>query len=44
VRMPPASPFDISRDGKRFLVLSGADPQSDAPMTVVIHWDNGLKN
>ncbi len=43
VRMPPASPFDISRDGKRFLILNGADPESDAPMTLVVHWDAALK-
>jgi Tol biopolymer transport system component len=42
-RMPPTGLFDVSRDGKRFLVLNGAEPEANAPMTVVTNWSAGLR-
>jgi hypothetical protein len=44
VRMPPMSPFAISQDGKRFLVLNGIEPDVTTPITVVVNWDGGRKN
>ena len=43
VRMPPAAPFEISADGKRFLILRGVDPDVTAPMTLVVNWNAGLR-
>jgi Tol biopolymer transport system component len=42
-RMPPMSPFAISHDGKRFLILNGIEPDVTAPITVVVNWNGGLK-
>jgi hypothetical protein len=42
-RMPPMSPFAISHDGKRFLILKGIEPDVTTPITVVVNWDGGLK-
>jgi serine/threonine protein kinase/Tol biopolymer transport system component len=42
-RMPPMSPFAISQDGKRFLILNGIQPDVATPITVVVNWDSGLK-
>jgi Tol biopolymer transport system component len=43
VHMPPTGLFDVTRDGKRFLVLNGAEPEANTPMTLVIHWNAGLR-
>jgi serine/threonine protein kinase/Tol biopolymer transport system component len=43
VRMPPRGLFDVSRDGKRFLILGPVEPEASAPMTLVINWNAGLK-
>jgi len=43
VRMSPASPFDVSRDGKRFLILDGVEPDVTTPITLVVNWNAGLK-
>jgi len=43
VRMPPMSPFAISHDGKRFLILNGIEPDVTTPITVVVNWDGALK-
>lgn len=43
VRMPPMSPFAISHDGTRFLILNGIEPDVTTPITVVVNWDGGLK-
>ncbi len=34
--------FDVSRDGKRFLIITAAE-QSDAPMQLVLNWTAELK-
>lgn len=38
------SPYDVSSDGQRFLVLelTGGN-QAPAPLTVVLNWQAGLK-
>ena len=43
VRMPPMSPFAISRDGERFLILNGIEPDVATPITLMVNWDSGLK-
>jgi hypothetical protein len=43
VRMPPTSPFDVSRDGRRFLIPYGFDPEAENPITLVVNWDAGLR-
>jgi Tol biopolymer transport system component len=37
VHMPPTATYDVSRDGTRFLILKGIDPEVAAPMTVVVN-------
>jgi eukaryotic-like serine/threonine-protein kinase len=36
-------PFEVSPDGKRFLVNSPNQPQSPEPINVVVNWDASLK-
>jgi eukaryotic-like serine/threonine-protein kinase len=36
-------PFDVSADGKRFLVNSPDQPQAAEPINVIVNWDAGLK-
>ena len=36
-------PFDVSADGKRFLVNSPDQPQAAEPINVVVNWDAELK-
>jgi serine/threonine protein kinase len=38
-RMPPMSPFAVSHDGKRFLILNGIEPDVTTPITVVVNWN-----
>jgi serine/threonine protein kinase len=35
-------PFDISRDGQRFLIVTAANPEP-TPITVVVNWDAELR-
>ena len=35
--------WDVTRDGKRFLVLSSLAQKQASPITVVVNWDAGLK-
>ena len=39
VHMPPTGTYDVSRDGSRFLILKGIDPEVAAPITVVVNWN-----
>lgn len=39
VHMPPTATYDVSRDGQRWLVLKGMDPEVAAPITLVVNWD-----
>jgi len=38
VRMSPTAPFDVSGDGKRFLILNGVEPDVTTPITLVVNW------
>ena len=42
-RMPPMSPLAVSRDGSRFLILNGIEPDVSTPLTLVVSWDASLK-
>jgi hypothetical protein len=35
--------YDVSPDGKRFLVNTAPEQASDAPITVVVNWPAGVK-
>jgi serine/threonine protein kinase/Tol biopolymer transport system component len=35
--------YDVSADGQRFLVVSSSLQKQPSPLTVVVHWDNGVK-
>ena len=35
--------YDVSADGQRFLVVSSSLQKQPSPITVVVHWDSGLK-
>ena len=39
---PVGVPYDVSRDGKKFIVYAEQETAS-TPMTLVLHWDTGLK-
>ena len=48
VSLATVAPYDVSRDGKRFLMIkemSGSDPTSAAPasISVVLNWMEELK-
>jgi len=36
--MSPTAPFDVSGDGKRFLILNGVEPDVTTPITLVVNW------
>jgi serine/threonine protein kinase/Tol biopolymer transport system component len=36
-------PFDVARDAQRFLVNRALEETSSAPITLVLHWNSGLK-
>jgi hypothetical protein len=36
-------PFEVSADGKRFLVNSVDQPQAAEPINVIVNWDAELK-
>ena len=36
-------PFDVSADGKRFLVNSPDQPQAAEPINVIVNWDIELQ-
>jgi len=38
---PVGVPYDVSRDGKKFLVDSGPE-STPAPIRLVLHWDATL--
>lgn len=41
---PPASPFDATLDGKRFLINTmPATPDDSEPITLVVNWQAQLK-
>jgi Tol biopolymer transport system component len=37
-------PYDVSKDGQRFLVITPAETQQSSVMTVVVNWSAGLRN
>lgn len=39
---PVGVPYDVTRDGKKFIVYAEQETAS-TPMTLVLHWDTGLK-
>jgi Tol biopolymer transport system component/predicted Ser/Thr protein kinase len=39
----PSSSYDVSGDGKRFLVVAPYESQNQVPLTLVINWDTELK-
>ncbi len=38
----PATPFDVTADGQKFLIVCPAGGASSAPLTVVVNWPEGL--
>jgi Tol biopolymer transport system component len=42
-RMVPQSGFDVSPDGKRFLLVVPLEQAANPPMTVVVNWHAGVK-
>ncbi|MGO9259373.1 MAG: protein kinase domain-containing protein [Bryobacteraceae bacterium] len=42
-RTPTGASFDVTRDGKRFLLINSLAQEANAPMTVVINWHAGVK-
>ncbi len=39
---PTGVPFDVSRDGRKFIVYAGQEATS-TPLALVLHWDARLK-
>jgi hypothetical protein len=39
----PWDPFEVSADGKRFLVNSVDQPQAAEPINVIVNWDTELQ-
>ena len=39
----PAGPYDVTRDGKRFLINTVSSRQASNPLTVVVNWPTELK-
>ena len=35
--------YDVTRDGKKFLMVTGLAGEPSPPMTVVLNWETGLK-
>jgi hypothetical protein len=35
--------FDVSPDGRRFIIVTTMPQKSRSPITVVVNWDAGLK-
>jgi hypothetical protein len=35
--------YDVTRDGKKFLMTDVAAGEPSSPVTVVLNWDRGLK-
>ena len=35
--------FDVSPDGRRFIIVSAMPQKSPSPITVVVNWDAGLR-
>jgi Tol biopolymer transport system component len=42
-RTPGPASFDVTPDGKRFLLINSLEQGANPPMTVVINWAAGLK-
>ena len=38
-----ASPYDVTADGQRFVIVSEAQASAASPATVVLNWQAGLK-
>ncbi len=43
VRTGPTSRFDVSLDGRRFLMINAPEDTAAQPMTVVVNWHAGVK-
>jgi eukaryotic-like serine/threonine-protein kinase len=43
VKAARTSRYDVTRDGQRFLILAPGEPEANAPMTVVVNWQAGMK-
>jgi hypothetical protein len=44
VSFPPVSQaFDVTPDGRRFLIMTSNQPPSPAPLTLVTNWNAELK-
>ena len=39
----PSGPYDVTADGKKFLINSGDVKESGEPMTLVLNWTAELK-
>jgi hypothetical protein len=42
--VPSGYPYDVSRDGQRFLVNESVAQIGKVPITLLINWTAGLKN
>ena len=43
IRGDAAPPFDVTRDGKRFLMTTTSDEQRPLPVTLFLNWTAALK-
>jgi hypothetical protein len=43
VRTARTALYDVTRDGKRFLMVYPGEQEANAPMIVVVNWQAGLK-
>jgi len=37
------SPYDVSADGQRFLIITMAEQAASAPITLVVNWMAGMR-
>jgi hypothetical protein len=42
-RTAPTALYDVSRNGRRFLMLNPGEQEASAPMTLVANWSTGVK-
>jgi hypothetical protein len=43
VRTAPTALYDVTGDGKRFLMLNPAEQEANAQMTVAVNWHAGVR-
>ena len=35
--------YQVSRDGKKILIITPTERQQTSPITVILHWNKGIK-